>query len=313
LFGAVAPAELEQGSGRGSLEVRLFEMWLARDKRQQSRDVDKSSHAPPGPISLGARLRAYFLAGVIVTAPIGITVLLIWQFISFLDSHVASLIPERYNPETYLPFSVPGLGLLITIAFLTLVGFLAAGLAGRTLVRLGERLLSRMPVVRSVYGTLKQIFETVLAQSSRSFREVVLIEYPRRGLGAIGFVTGPTKGEIQVRSEDEMVNVFLPTTPNPTSGFLLFVPRRDLVPLDMSVEEAMKLVISGGIVTPASQLDVLAEAARSPGRVEAPEQAAAPVAPPRDTSSPVEPSKAEPDAAPATEQEDPERPRVAAR
>ena len=150
---------------------------------------------------------------------------------------------------------MPGVGLLITLAFLTLVGFLAAGLAGRTLVQIGERLLSRMPIVRSVYGTLKQIFETVLAQSSRSFREVVLIEYPRRGIGAIGFVTGPTQGEIQVRSEEELVNVFLPTTPNPTSGFLLFVPRRDLVHLDMTIEEGIKLVISGGIVAPPNQLD----------------------------------------------------------
>jgi uncharacterized membrane protein len=207
---------------------------------------------PIDPPSLLGRLRAYFLTGVIVTAPIGITAFLVWQFLDFLDTHVAGLLPERYNPESYLPFSVPGLGLLIVLAVLTLVGMLTAGLAGRTLVRMGERLLSRMPVVRSVYGTLKQIFETVLAQKSRSFREVVLIEYPRRGLGAIGFVTGPTRGEIQARSAEEMVNVFLPTTPNPTSGFLLFVPKRDLIHLDMTVEEGMKLVISGGIVGPAA-------------------------------------------------------------
>jgi uncharacterized membrane protein len=199
------------------------------------------------------RLRAYFLTGVIVTAPIGITILLVWQFITFLDTQVAGLLPERYNPETYLPFSVPGLGLLIMLAFLTFVGMFTAGLAGRTLVRTGERLLSRMPVVRSVYGTLKQIFETVLAQSSRSFREVVLVEYPRRGIAAIGFVTGPTRGEIQERAEEELVNVFLPTTPNPTSGFLLFVPKSDLIPLDMTIEEGIKMVISGGIVTPSAE------------------------------------------------------------
>jgi uncharacterized membrane protein len=202
--------------------------------------------------SLPGRLRAYFLTGVIVTAPITITIFLVWQFLTFLDTHVAGLLPARYNPETYLPFSLPGLGLLLMLAFLTLVGMLTAGFAGRTLVRIGERLLSRMPVVRSVYGTLKQIFETVLAQKSRSFREVVLIEYPRRGLGAIGFVTGPTRGEVQARSPEEMVNVFLPTTPNPTSGFLLFVPKKDLVHLDMTVEEGMKMVISGGIVGPAA-------------------------------------------------------------
>jgi uncharacterized membrane protein len=202
------------------------------------------------PTSVLARLRAYFLTGVIVTAPFSITIYLVWQFFSFLDSRVEELLPARYNPETYLPFSLPGVGVLIMLAFLTLVGMLTAGLAGRTLVRLGERLLARMPVVRSVYSTLKQIFETVLAQSSRSFREVVLIEYPRRGLGAIGFVTGPTRGEIQARSEEELVNVFLPTTPNPTSGFLLFVPKKDLIRLDMSIEDGIKLVISGGIVGP---------------------------------------------------------------
>jgi uncharacterized membrane protein len=237
-------------------------MWLGRDRKQQPPGVDKTSTRgfaadAPGRISLSARLRAYFLAGVIVTAPIGITALLIWQFITFLDSQVGSLIPDRYNPESYLPFSVPGLGLLITIAFLTLVGFLAAGLAGRTLVRIGERLLSRMPVVRSVYGTLKQIFVTVLAQSSRSFREVVLIEYPRRGIGAIAFVTGSSQDENPSSAEDELVNVFLPTTPNPTSGFLLFVPRKDLVHLDMTVEEGIKLVISGGIVGPRIELHTL--------------------------------------------------------
>jgi uncharacterized membrane protein len=214
-----------------------------------------------------ARLRTYFLTGVIVTAPITITFFLVWQFLSFLDTHVAGLLPDRYNPETYLPFSLPGLGLLIMLAFLTVVGMLTAGLAGRTLVRLGERLLSRMPVVRSVYGTLKQIFETILAQKSRSFREVVLIEYPRRGLGAIGFVTGPTRGEVQARSDEELVNVFLPTTPNPTSGFLLFVPKSDLIHLDMTIEEGIKLVISGGIVTPSMEEERQAQSASAGAQI----------------------------------------------
>ena len=231
--------------------------------------------------SLLGRLRAYFLTGVIVTAPISITIFLVWQFLAFLDTHVAGLLPDRYNPETYLPFSLPGLGLLIMLAFLTMVGMLTAGLAGRTLVRMGERLLSRMPVVRGVYGTLKQIFETVLAQKSRSFREVVLIEYPRRGIGAIGFVTGPTRGEIQARTEEDMVNVFLPTTPNPTSGFLLFVPKSELIHLDMTIEEGIKMVISGGIVTPSMEQDLKAQAALAgaevadrAGPVEQPEEEA---------------------------------------
>ena len=121
---------------------------------------------------------------------------------------------------------------------------------GRWGVRTGERILNRMPVVRSVYSAIKQIFETILAQQSNAFREAVLIEYPRRGIWAIGFITGTTKGEVQNLTEEETVNIFLPTTPNPTSGFLLFVPREEVVPLDMSVEEAVKMVISGGIVTP---------------------------------------------------------------
>jgi uncharacterized membrane protein len=206
--------------------------------------------APPG---LWSRLRTYFLTGVIVSAPITITAFLVYEFITFLDTQVASLIPTRYNPETYLPFSIPGLGLVVTLSSLTFVGMLAAGFAGRTLVRIGEGVLARMPIIRGVYGTLKQIFETVLAQSSRSFREVVLIEYPRRGIGAIGFVTGPTRGEVQDRAESELVNVFLPTTPNPTSGFLLFVPKEDLIHLDMTIEEGIKMVISGGIVAPTAQ------------------------------------------------------------
>jgi uncharacterized membrane protein len=286
-------------------------MWRRRDSKQKLREADKSSsHGvaadAPDRISLSARLRAYFLAGVIVTAPIGITALLIWQFITFLDSQVGSLIPDRYNPESYLPFSVPGLGLLITIAFLTLVGFLAAGLAGRTLVRIGERLLSRMPVVRSVYSTLKQIFVTVLAQSSRSFREVVLVEYPRRGIGAIAFVTGSSHDEKPSSAEDELVNVFLPTTPNPTSGFLLFVPRKELVHLDMTVEEGIKLVISGGIVGPRIELRTL--------------EAFAQRARPEDMQEHVEPEEApratlerDADAAQDAEQPEPEWPRIAAR
>jgi uncharacterized membrane protein len=217
----------------------------------------------PHPPSVAGRLRAYFLTGVIVTAPFSITIYLVWQFFSFLDSRVEGLLPARYNPETYLPFGLPGVGLVVMVAFLTLVGMLTAGLAGRTLVRLGERLLSRMPVIRSVYSTLKQIFETVLAQSSRSFREVVLVEYPRRGLGTIGFVTGPTRGEIQARSDEELINVFVPTTPNPTSGFLLFVPRKELIHLDMSVEDGIKMVISGGIVGPSEQAMLGAREPRS--------------------------------------------------
>jgi uncharacterized membrane protein len=200
--------------------------------------------------SLFARLRTYFLAGVIVIAPVSITVYLTWQFIAYVDSKVTPFIPAKYNPETYLPFGVPGLGLLLAIIGITLIGALAAGYLGRLFVGWGERLLARMPVVRSIYSALKQIFETVFAEKSRAFRQVVLIEYPRKGSWAIGFATGTTRGEVQEAIEDEVVNVFLPTTPNPTSGYLLFLPRRDVTFLAMSVEEGIKMVISGGVVVP---------------------------------------------------------------
>jgi len=186
----------------------------------------------------------------VITGPIGITIWLAVQVIGFMDSTVARLLPVRYHPDAYLPVSVPGLGVVIILVVLTLVGFLAANFLGRTLIRIGERIVGRMPVIRSVYSALKQIFETVLAQSSTSFREVVLVEYPRRGIWALGFVTSHTKGEIQGVTEDDVINVFLPTTPNPTSGYLLFVPRRDLATLAMSVEDGIKMVISGGLVTP---------------------------------------------------------------
>ncbi|MEX1108511.1 MAG: DUF502 domain-containing protein [Dongiaceae bacterium] len=200
--------------------------------------------------SLSGRLRAYFFAGVLVTAPMAITFWLAWQVISWIDRSVKPLIPAKYNPETYLPFSVPGIGLIVLFAFLVLVGAFAAGLVGRLIVRISERILARMPVIRSVYGAVKQIFETVLANQSSAFREVVLIEYPRRGLWALAFITGTTQGEVQEITEDEVVNVFMPTTPNPTSGFLLFIPRKDMTVLSMSVEEGIKMVVSGGIVTP---------------------------------------------------------------
>lgn len=200
--------------------------------------------------SPASKLRNYFLAGVIVVAPLGITLILVWQVVQFFDNSIRQVLPVAYNPESYLPFSIPGLGLLLVIGLITLIGMLTAGLLGRTVMGLSENLLNRMPVIRTIYGTLKQIFETVLSQSSQSFREVVLIEYPRRGLWAIGFVTGTTRGEIQRRVEPKLINVFLPTTPNPTSGFLLFVPAEEVVHLNMSVEEGIKMVISSGIVFP---------------------------------------------------------------
>lgn len=220
---------------------------------QNSGDIDpgiEDDKAVPGKIGFLGRLRAYFLAGVLITAPIFITFYLAWLFIHFVDSKVTPLIPDDYNPETYLPFGTPGLGLIVLVIVLTMIGALTAGFVGRLYVRMSERLLNRMPIIRGIYGAIKQILETVLAQKSNAFRDAVLVEYPRRGIWAIAFITGATKGEVQNITEEECINIFLPTTPNPTSGFLLFVPKKELIPLSMSVEEAMKMVISGGIVTP---------------------------------------------------------------
>lgn len=212
-------------------------------------DIDTGA-AKPRRSWLGLHIRRHFLAGVLVTAPVAITTYVVWVIVTWVDARITPLIPPVYNPGSYLPFPLPGLGLLIVFVVLTLIGALTTGLLGRFVLRLSERLIGRMPFVRSVYGATKQIFETVLAQQSKAFREVVLIEYPRRGIWAIGFITGITEGQVQEDTVEDVVNVFLPTTPNPTSGFLLFVPRKDLVVLSMSVEEGIKMVVSGGIVTP---------------------------------------------------------------
>lgn len=205
------------------------------------------------------RLRAYFLAGILVTAPVAITLAVATWLIRFVDSRIVYLIPAQWNPDTYLKdhlgveVGLPGLGVLVLLVVISLIGWLTAGYVGRSVVRLGENMVARMPVVSSVYGAIKQIFETVLAQKSQAFRQAVLVEYPRRGLWTVAFVTGETEGEVQSLIKEDMVSIYVPTTPNPTSGFLLFVPREDIVELHMPVEEAIKYVISGGIVTPQDQ------------------------------------------------------------
>lgn len=197
-----------------------------------------------------ARARTYFLTGLVVAAPISITIYLTLWFIEVVDYWFTPLIPEIYRPDKYLPFSIPGLGVLVAIVLLTALGALTANFFGRRILIFSERLVDRMPVVRNIYTTLKQIFETVLSRSSSSFREVGLIEYPRKGLYAIVFVTTTTQGEIRQKVGTDLVSVFLPTTPNPTSGFLLFVPKQDIQILDMTVEQAAKLIISAGLVEP---------------------------------------------------------------
>jgi len=256
------------------------------DKKQPSAGSEsKTGDASPQTVhvlSFGQRMRAYFFAGILVIAPISITFYLAWLFIGFVDGKVTPLLPVKYNPETYLPFALPGLGMVILVIFLMMIGAVTAGFMGRLWTRFSERMLTRMPVIRNIYSAVKQILETVLADHSKAFREAVLVEYPRRGIWAIAFITGRTEGEVQNVTEEECTNIFLPTTPNPTSGFLLFVPKKDLIPLSMTVEEAIKMVISGGIITPSDhrpkdqqdipltsaqtyeELDILREGDRAP-------------------------------------------------
>jgi uncharacterized membrane protein len=210
------------------------------------------SDLPPKTSGL-ARLRNYFLTGFVICAPLAITVYLTWSFINWVDSWVEPYIPYAYNPERYLPVNIPGFGLIVAIVSITLIGFLTANIVGRSIVNYGESLLGRMPLVRNIYRGLKQILQTVLSEKSKSFQKVGLIEYPRRGLWAIVFIATDAEGEVleTIRPDTgPAVAVFLPTTPNPTSGFLLFVAKSDIRELSMSVEEAAKLVISAGLVTP---------------------------------------------------------------
>lgn len=198
----------------------------------------------------GAGLKTWFLTGLVVGIPISVTVYLAWAFVTFIDSNILGLIPDRYDPDTLLPYSIPGLGVVILVAGITLLGFFAANLFGSALLTLGERIVGRMPVVRTIYTGIKQIMQTVVAQGDDTFQEVCLFEYPRKGIYAIGFVTSRTGGEIRRASGIDMVSVFLPTTPNPTSGYLLFIPKADAHILEMSVEEGAKLVISAGLIMP---------------------------------------------------------------
>lgn len=225
---------------------------MAENKDNNDKWAKLTEPARKRKASVSARLRANFFTGLVIAAPISITLYITWWFVSLVDNWIKPLVPAVYHPDTYLPFSVPGVGLIFAIAGLTILGALAANLFGRTIVAYGEEVLDRMPVVRNLYKALKQIFETVLSQSSSSFKQVGLIEYPRTGLYALVFVSTETRGEVADKAADgaDKLSVFLPTTPNPTSGFLLFVPVKDVTILDMSVEEAAKLVISAGLVVP---------------------------------------------------------------
>lgn len=208
--------------------------------------------APAKPVSFGTRLRNYFLTGVVVAGPLAITLYLTWYVITLVDRWVEPLIPTIYLPSTYLPFHVPGFGLVFAFFALTILGFLTANLVGRTLLSTGETLLDRMPVVRGLYRSVKQIFETVFSQSGTSFRKVGLVEFPTKGMWSIVFISAPPQGDLatSLPGPDDYLSVFLPCTPNPTTGFYFYLPRKDVIELTMSVDDGAKLVMSAGLIQP---------------------------------------------------------------
>ena len=206
---------------------------------------------PPRRTLLGS-LRASFLTGLVVIAPVGLTIWLIWSVIGWIDGVVLPLVPKTIRPEEYIGINLRGVGVIFFLVFTIFIGWIAKGIIGRSMILFGESLVSRMPVVRTIYSGIKQISETVFAQTESSFEKACLIQYPRKGIWAIGFVSIKAKGEVAEKADTsgDLVGVFIPTTPNPTSGFVLFLPEEDIIELEMSVEDAAKLVISAGLVYP---------------------------------------------------------------
>jgi uncharacterized membrane protein len=252
---------------------------LAFGSQRSNMSSTDDTGVPPGPApgkppvhhtGIGGRIRNYFLTGLVVAGPLAITVWLTWSFITWVDDLVRPFVPVAYRPETYLPGKIPGTGLIIAFVALTLLGFLTANLVGRTLVEAGERLLDRMPLVRSLYKGLKQVFETLFSESGSSFRTVGLVEFPAPGMWSLVFLSQRPSKEIVARlpSREEHVSVFLPCTPNPTTGFFFYVARSAVIELDLPVEAAAKLIMSAGLIQPgngdsAKKLAALAEAAKA--------------------------------------------------
>jgi uncharacterized membrane protein len=224
--------------------------------------------AAPAHHGIGSRIRAYFLTGLVVAGPLTITIYLVWSFVTWVDDLVRPFIPVAYRPETYLPVKIPGFGLIIAFVALTGLGFFTANLVGRTLVEAGEMLLGRMPIVRPLYRGLKQVFETLFSKSGSTFRRVGLVEFPAPGMWSLVFLSTPPGSDItaQLPTQEEHVSVFMPCTPNPTTGFFFYVPRREIIELDIPVEAAAKLIMTAGMIQPDSdpqkKLASLAEAAR---------------------------------------------------
>jgi uncharacterized membrane protein len=194
-------------------------------------------------------IKNIFLTGIIAIIPVGLTSYIIYLMIRMMDN-LLKVIPPRYHPDQLLPFHIPGLGVIFTLILIFIVGLIVKSYIGKKAVDLGEWVLGKIPFVSGIYIALKKLAETIFSDKSQSFRRVVLIEYPRKGLYSVAFVTGLSKGEVQAKTEDVMLNLFIPTTPNPTSGFYIMIPESEVINLTMTVEQAFTLIMSGGIVTP---------------------------------------------------------------
>ena len=201
-------------------------------------------------MTLGKKLKKYFLTGLVVLGPLGMTLLVVQWVVGVMERLILNLLPDALHPSTLLGRYIPGFGVLATVLLVLLVGMLTANFLGRALVDWSERLMGKIPLVKGIYGMFRQVTDTLFSKDKGGFRKVVLIEYPRRGLWSIGFITGISEGELQQVTPHRLINVFLPTAPLPTSGFYVLVPEEDLIELQMSIDEAFKLVVSGGMVNP---------------------------------------------------------------
>lgn len=202
-------------------------------------------------------LKTYLFTGILVCAPVAITFYLAFVLFEYVGSNAIAWLPAKYNPETYLPYGSAAVGVLLLLAFLTFVGMFTTNVIGRALVKFGRNLINKMPIISGIYGAFRKIFETLLGSGKNTaFRQPVLIDYPRAGLKTIAFITGPVYHEIQQSSSKKLVSVYVPTTPNPTSGFLIYVPQKDIIPLKIGVDEALKIILSMGIINPDDKKEV---------------------------------------------------------
>jgi uncharacterized membrane protein len=197
-------------------------------------------------------LKNIFITGIIAIIPVGVTLYIFFFLINMMDK-LLNIIPPRFHPDQVFPFHIPGLGIVFTIILILIVGIIVQSYIGKQFVHLGEWIVSKIPFVNGIYNAVKKLVESILGDKGQSFKKVALIEYPRKGLYSVAFVTGMSEGEIQEKTVGRSVNLFVPTTPNPTSGFYIMIPESDVIDLDMTVEEAFTLIISGGMISPPSR------------------------------------------------------------